>query len=165
LVRGVRRVRRAGCGVRDAGSAGSGTTRRGSLFCSCPPACGLLLYLTKQAPPPRRAGHGGDAHNIRGGKASVLSEGFGLGGPSRPRRGPRPAGWRGAGLDANHESRRRRFFSSSTSAAPAWRGMAWRGNGELSPEGLTPHSSIEKRSGDTLPEVTLPLEHVPHSEL
>ncbi len=30
---------------------------------------------------------------------------LGIGGPSRPRRCPRPARWRGAGLDANHASR------------------------------------------------------------
>ena len=55
--------------LRFAGRAGSGTTHRGSLFCSCPPsACGLLLLnLTKQAPPPRRATHGVPADNIRGG--------------------------------------------------------------------------------------------------
>src|SRR5579864_6517061 len=63
--------------VRLAARARSGTTHRGSLFCSCPPsACGLLLLnLTKQTPPPRRAGTGTPADNIRGGSARKLFEG------------------------------------------------------------------------------------------
>ena len=65
------RIRGLGSGfwvlrVSFAGRAGVGTTSRGSLFCSCPPsACGLLLLdLTKQAPPTRRAGLGGARKNI-----------------------------------------------------------------------------------------------------
>ena len=60
-----------------------------------------------------------------------FERGFGIDGPSRPRRCPRPARWQGAGLDANDGPRRRRSFSCPTSAAPsaprAWTGATRRG--------------------------------------
>ena len=55
------------CGF--AGRAGSVATHRGSAFCSCPPAFGLLLYLTKNTPPPRRSTPGLPADDIRWGRS------------------------------------------------------------------------------------------------
>ena len=120
-----------------AGCAEVGTTRRGSLFRSCPPsACGLLLLdLTKQTPPPRRAAHGWPADNIRGEKVRRLLRGVMASTGHRGRvdaRGPHahlPAGLtRTSGRSAgapSRDRRARRFASRGWSGAAA-NAMWWR---------------------------------------
>ena len=60
----------------------------------CPRRCVLRLTKYMPAVPPRRVG-GWDKY-----KRPRFLRGFGHGGPSRPRRGPRPSRWRGGGPDA-----------------------------------------------------------------
>ena len=50
-------------------------------------------------------------------RSSTFKGVFGIGGPSRPRRCPRPSLWRGAGLDANHGPARQRADSRPTMRA------------------------------------------------
>jgi len=76
-----------------------------------PPMPASRRSACETSPRPPRRGRRLDWE--RGGSLLV----FGTDGPSRPRRCPRPAGWRGAWFDANSGSRCQRSFSRRTKAA------------------------------------------------
>ena len=89
---------------------------------------GATACETSPRPPCRGdTSAGGEKHSV------IFKGNGGTDGPSRPRQCPRPAGWRGTGLDANIGPARRRSFSCSTrrdafgvarlemsAARPAW---------------------------------------------
>ena len=86
--------------------------------------CPLRVGLPRSQTPTRLGANGRLGGWDKYGCTSFLRY-FGLVGPSRPRRDPRPARSPGAGLDANITSRCKRSFSSST--RPVACGAALRG--------------------------------------
>jgi len=106
-----------------------GRSRRigGVLFAHVPrrPAASSSLTSRKGLRRPAAPAHGLPAFNIRAGRRRALLEYPGLDGPSRPRRGPRPALRRGVGLDAKSlcsepaYSRARRAAASRQARWPA----------------------------------------------